>query len=85
METERPTSSFWSRTEKQLTFISMLKREVIENWDLIYDLGTVPQKLRPVEVQDLGASLLYLHITWGDGSSVGTWGWSGLENCYNYN
>lgn len=63
----------------------MLKREVIENWDLIYDLGTVPQKLRPVEVQDLGASLLYLHVTWGDGSSVGTWGWSGLESCYNYN
>lgn len=52
----------------------MLKREVIESWDLIYDLGTVPQKLRPVEVQDLGASLLYLHVIWGDGSSVGTLG-----------
>lgn len=45
IETERPTSSFRSRTEKQLVSISALKREVVaKHCDLIH--GTVPQQLR---------------------------------------
>lgn len=48
IETGRPTSCFWSRTEKQLVFTSELQREVTENkWDFICYLGAVPQQLRP--------------------------------------
>jgi len=48
IETERPASCFQSRTEKQLVFISELNKEVVKkHGDLIHELATVPQQLRP--------------------------------------